>query len=99
MARSSTSSWTCVPDSPTYKRWERFELTAQNGSAIYVPEGFAHGFQTLADDTEVLYQMSEFYSASSRRWRAMERSGLRHRLAAAEPILSPKDAAYPDFDG
>jgi dTDP-4-dehydrorhamnose 3,5-epimerase len=48
-------------DSPTLKQWFSMELTAENRRALYVPEGFAHGFQTLADDTEVFYQMSEFY--------------------------------------
>lgn len=51
------------PDSQTYKKWFGVELTADNHKALYVPEGFAHGFQTLVDDTEVLYQMSEFYDA------------------------------------
>ena len=48
---------------------------------LYVPEGFAHGFQTLADDTEVFYQMSEFYSPGARAGRPVERPGLRHRVA------------------
>jgi len=49
------------PGSPTYCRWAGFELTAENGRALYIPEGFAHGFQTLANDSEVFYLMSEFY--------------------------------------
>jgi dTDP-4-dehydrorhamnose 3,5-epimerase len=47
--------------SPTYRKWTSVELTAANRLALYVPEGFAHGFQTLCDDSEVFYQMSEFY--------------------------------------
>jgi dTDP-4-dehydrorhamnose 3,5-epimerase len=50
------------PDSLTYKQWIGVELTAENHKALYVPEGFAHGFQTLEDNTEVFYQMSEFYA-------------------------------------
>lgn len=50
------------PDSETYKQWIGVELTAENHKALYVPEGFAHGFQTLVDNTEVFYQMSEFYA-------------------------------------
>ena len=50
------------PDSPSYRRWIAVELTAENRDALYVPEGCAHGFQTLSDDTEVFYQMSEFYA-------------------------------------
>jgi dTDP-4-dehydrorhamnose 3,5-epimerase len=51
------------PDSPTYLKHVGVELTAQNRRALYVPEMFAHGFQTLEDGTEVFYQMSEFYAA------------------------------------
>lgn len=47
--------------SETYLQWFACELTAENRKMLYVPEGFAHGFQTLVDNTEVLYQMSEFY--------------------------------------
>lgn len=50
-------------DSSTFTQWYGAELTAQNRKALYVPEGFAHGFITLQDDTEVLYQMSEFFHA------------------------------------
>lgn len=49
------------PDSATLKQWVAVELTADNHRMLYIPEGLAHGFQTLADDTEVFYQMSEFY--------------------------------------
>jgi dTDP-4-dehydrorhamnose 3,5-epimerase len=48
-------------DSPTWLRWHGVELTAHNRHMLYVPEGCAHGYQTLVDDTEVLYQTSEFY--------------------------------------
>jgi dTDP-4-dehydrorhamnose 3,5-epimerase len=59
------------PGSPTYGRWEAVELTAANGWQLFVPEGFAHGFQTLADDTELFYQMGrEYHSEAARglRW-------------------------------
>lgn len=49
------------PDSSSYKRWQSFELSADNGRSLYVPKGLAHGFQTLVDEVEVSYQMSEFY--------------------------------------
>jgi dTDP-4-dehydrorhamnose 3,5-epimerase len=49
--------------SNTFTQWFGVELTAENRKALYVPEGFAHGFITLKDDTEVLYQMSEFFHA------------------------------------
>jgi dTDP-4-dehydrorhamnose 3,5-epimerase len=50
------------PDSFTYKQHFALELSAQNGEALYVPEGFAHGFQTIEDETEVSYQMTEFFA-------------------------------------
>jgi len=54
-------------DSKTYMQWIAVELTSANRKMIYVPEGFAHGFQTLTDNTEVFYQMSEFYAPESAR--------------------------------
>ena len=57
-ARSSTQSST----SATYLRWKGFELTAENRRALYIPKGFAHGFQTLADHAEIAYQISAFYA-------------------------------------
>jgi len=55
------------PESPTYRGWIGVELTAENGRMLYIPEGFAHGFQTLRDETEVFYQMSTQYRAASSR--------------------------------
>ena len=59
------------PDAPTFKQWLGIELTAENRRMLYVPEGFAHGFQTLTDDTELYYQMSATYApgyADGVRW-------------------------------
>ncbi len=53
------------PSSPTYRRWQAFELTAENRRQLYVPIGFAHGFQTLCDDTEVGYLISAYYVPSA----------------------------------
>jgi len=55
------------PHSPTFKQWFGIELSADNRTMLYVPEGFAHGFQTLIDHSEVFYQMSEFYKPASAR--------------------------------
>jgi dTDP-4-dehydrorhamnose 3,5-epimerase len=55
------------PDSPTYLKWFGVELTGGDDKMLYVPEGFAHGFQTLVDDTEVVYPVSEFYAPHSER--------------------------------
>jgi dTDP-4-dehydrorhamnose 3,5-epimerase len=53
------------PRSPTYLQWQGFELTAENRRALYVPKGFAHGFQTLTDDAEITYRISAFYAPAS----------------------------------
>ena len=81
--------------SPTYCAWYGAELTADNHRSIYIPEGFAHGFQTLADDSEVLYQMFEFYSpehASGVRW---DDPAFNIPWPLKNPILSDKDRSYP----
>ena len=53
------------PDSPTFKQWIGEELTAENRRMLYVPEGFAHGFQTLEENSEVFYQISVAYNPGS----------------------------------
>ena len=86
------------PDSPTYLRWTAAELTAANGRALYVPEGCAHGFQTLADDSEVLYQISEFYCPESARGARWDDPAFGIEWPpAVRRILSERDAAYPDY--
>jgi dTDP-4-dehydrorhamnose 3,5-epimerase len=52
------------PSSSTFKKHFAVELDERNGNALYVPAGFAHGFQTLAENSEVFYQMSQYYSES-----------------------------------
>ena len=71
------------PLSPTYLKWQAFELTAENRDSLYIPKGFAHGYQTLAADCEVAYQMSEPLCAAGRRRLSPRRPRLRDRLAAA----------------
>jgi dTDP-4-dehydrorhamnose 3,5-epimerase len=53
------------PDSPTYKQWAGIELTAENHKMLYIPEGCGHGYQTLADNSEIQYQTSQFYYRES----------------------------------
>ncbi len=82
-------------NSATYGHWEAFELTALNHSILYVPAGFAHGFQCLIDSSEVFYQMSEFYRpelARGIRWNDPE-VGI--RWPVANPKLSAKDRDLP----
>ena len=52
-------------DSPTYKQWIGIELTQDNYRMLYIPEGFAHGYQTLQDHTEIIYQVSQFYTPNA----------------------------------
>lgn len=55
------------PNSKTLKKWRSFELSVENHQILYVPEGFAHGFQSLVDNTEIFYQVSQFYHSDSER--------------------------------
>lgn len=85
------------PASPTYLRWIAVELTAANRRTVYIPEGVAHGFQTLADDTEVVYQMSHpFAPAAARGVRWNDPTFAIHWPADVRTI-STKDLAYPDY--
>ena len=85
------------PDSPTYAQHVGVELTAQNRRAFYIPEGFAHGFQTLMSDTEVFYQMSEFYHPECARGVRWNDTAFGIAWPIPEPFLAEKDAAYPNF--
>jgi dTDP-4-dehydrorhamnose 3,5-epimerase len=83
------------PDSTAFGRWEGFDLTNENRRMLYVPGGFAHGFQCLTDHCEVFYQMSEFYVpelARGIRWND-PRAGIRWPLA--DPVVSEKDRNLP----
>lgn len=86
------------PESPTFKQWVAVELTRENSQMLYVPEGMAHGFQTLVDNTEVFYQMSEFYYpelARGVRWN--DPSFNIDWPEQEERVISDKDRSYPDF--
>jgi dTDP-4-dehydrorhamnose 3,5-epimerase len=84
--------------SPTFKEWIGVTLTAANHKMIYVPEGFAHGFLTLEDDTEVFYQMSEFYHAGSARGVRWNDPSFQIAWPAQPGVISERDATYPDFE-
>jgi dTDP-4-dehydrorhamnose 3,5-epimerase len=86
------------PGSKTYLAWQAFELSADNGRALYVPEGFAHGFQTLADATVVQYRISVPHAAHAA-------AGIRYddplvAIAWPEPVtaISAKDTSWPDLE-
>lgn len=85
-------------DSPTFKQWISSDLTRENRLMLYVPKGFAHGFQTLADNTEVIYQMSEFYhpeSACGIRWNDPA-FGI-YWPEKDRVIMSDRDKTWPDY--
>lgn len=86
------------PDSPTLGRWLAFELSAESYRMLYIPEGCAHGFQTLEDDTEMFYQHSEFFApqaATGVMWNDPA-FGIEWPYPD-DPILSPKDNAWPPY--
>jgi dTDP-4-dehydrorhamnose 3,5-epimerase len=87
------------PDSPTHRDWHGVELSAENRLAFYVPAGLAHGFQTLTDDSEVLYQMGDPYvpeAARGVRWDD-PMFGIDWPECSGERIVSERDSAYEDF--
>jgi dTDP-4-dehydrorhamnose 3,5-epimerase len=86
-------------DSPSYKRWMSVELTAENRRALYVPEGFAHGFQTLVDDVEVMYQVSQPYVPSAEGGVRYDDPAFAIRWPLAPTEISPKDTQWPAFRG
>lgn len=85
------------PDSPTFKLWLAVELTADNRCMLYVPGGFAHGFLTLANHTEVLYQMSEFYVAEYARGVRWNDPAFGIQWPADVRVISDRDRNYLDF--
>jgi dTDP-4-dehydrorhamnose 3,5-epimerase len=84
-------------DSPTFKQWLAVKLTADNRQMLFIPEGFAHGFQTLEDDTEVFYQMSEFYAPDYAKGVRWDDPAFDISWPADERIISERDRSYPDF--
>lgn len=85
------------PESPTFMDHYAVVLSAQNRKALYVPEGIAHGFQTLEDNTEVFYQMSEFYVPESARGIRWDDPAFAIQWPPDARTISEKDRAYPDF--
>ncbi len=85
------------PGSPTFTQWAAVDLTAENRRMLYIPEGLAHGFQTLADNTEVFYQISEFYHPESARGVRWDDPAFCIEWPIAERIISDRDRKYPYF--
>ncbi len=84
-------------DSGTFCRWQAMELTHDNGLAVYIPRGVAHGFQTLTDDVEVFYQMAERHCADAAAGVRWDDPTFAIDWPVRLPILSGRDAAYADF--
>ena len=87
------------PGFPTYRRWEAAELSAENGRMLYIPEGFAHGFQTLVDGAEVFYQMFQTYSPEHSAGVRFDDPAFGIKWPIGNPIISEKDRSYPLFKG
>ncbi len=85
------------PASPTFRQWRAWVLNEENRLSLYIPEGVAHGFQTLTDDAEILYLISESYApalARGVRWND-HAFGIEWPLPPA--VMSDRDRGYPDF--
>jgi dTDP-4-dehydrorhamnose 3,5-epimerase len=86
------------PDSPTRTRWLGFELSAENQRMLYVPEGFAHGYQTLADDTETFYLVSAAYAPEAEGGVRWDDPAFAVRWPDPEgALMSEKDRMWPDY--
>lgn len=81
--------------SPTYLQWIGHELSAENHRSLYIPQGFAHGYQTLTSDTELLYSVSEFYSPDAEVGIRYDDPALGIRWPVPVQVISDKDASWP----
>lgn len=87
------------PDSTTYGRWIGVELSAENGRMLYIPEGFAHGYETLVDGTETFYQVSEFYTPGAERGVRWDDPTFGIHWPLEPQVISQKDRSWPDYAG
>lgn len=85
------------PESPTFKQHVAVTLSAENRKMLYIPEGLAHGFQTLEDETEVFYQMSEFYHPECARGVRWNDPLFGINWPVDVTVISPKDQEYANF--
>lgn len=87
------------PKSTTFKEWFGLELGEENYKMLYVPQGFAHGFQTLTDNTEVFYQISEYYMQNFSMGVRWNDPVFDIKWTLVPTVISKKDQSYPDFEG
>ena len=85
------------PGSPTFRQWVGVDLTADNRRMLFVPTGFAHGYQALEHDTEVSYQMSAYYHPASERGVRWDDPAFGLIWPREVTVISPRDRDYPDF--
>lgn len=85
------------PDSQTFLEWFSIELTEDNRKMLYIPEGFAHGFLTLKDNTEVFYQMSKFYAPGHAKGVRWNDPAFNIMWPIDVKVISQKDKKIPDF--
>jgi dTDP-4-dehydrorhamnose 3,5-epimerase len=86
------------PQSPSFLHWQGFELTAENRKALYVPKGFAHGFQTLTDNAEIIYQISEFYAPDSAGGYRYDDPAFGITWPLSVSVISERDLSWPAFN-
>jgi dTDP-4-dehydrorhamnose 3,5-epimerase len=84
--------------SPTFRRWFGCELSEANRRMLYIPEGLAHGFLTLAEGTEVVYQISEFHRPETARGVRWDDPAFGIEWPARPLVISERDRSYPDFE-
>ena len=86
------------PESLTYKQWFGTELSAENNQMLLIPQNFAHGYQSLANGTEVFYQVSQFYTPDAERGVRWDDPAFNIQWPEmTNPIISEKDKSWPDF--
>jgi len=85
------------PNSPGFEQWLGVELTEDNRRMLYVPEGFAHGYLTLEEDTEIFYQVSQFYAPKFARGVRWDDPAFGISWPAGVRVILERDQQYPDF--
>lgn len=87
------------PESPTFLKWAGVEISARNARALYVPDGCAHGFVTLEDDTELHYLMGAAYTPGVAAGVRFDDPAFKIRWPVAPRVMSERDRSYPDYAG
>jgi dTDP-4-dehydrorhamnose 3,5-epimerase len=87
------------PGSPTHKQWDAFELTPENHSMLYIPEGCAHGYQTLAEASEIEYLTTAFYAPQSARGARFDDPSFAINWPLSVGSISDADRSWPDYKG